>query len=105
MLADVSVIDFCGGRGCFENVFLTGFLCPGMGDGGGGGGGEASRENGLGSSISPEISKYLSSDSHLSVRCCSFLGQKQYVSGKIHEYTVFIRCYPQRFILNCQGLQ
>lgn len=49
-------------------------------------------------------SKYLSCDPHLSAHWCSFLGLKHYVSGKMHKHTVFIQCYPQRFVLNCQGL-
>lgn len=46
MLTDVSVIDFA--MWMFANVFLTGFPCPGVGDGM-----KASQENGFGSSISP----------------------------------------------------
>ena len=53
----------------------------------------------------PQISKYLCCDPHLSAQCCSFLGQKHYVSGKIHQRPVFMRRCPRRFIPNCQRLQ
>lgn len=66
----------------FGNVFLTGFPCPG------GRGLEEEQPRGrLRLVHQSEISKYLSCDPHLSVHWCSFLGQKHYVSGKIHEYT------------------